>query len=546
MNTTTTGLAVLLAVTFLAAAPAASAGEAAGQGETLYNGIRLPAGWPPRVKTLTREPMSPPYLASPPKVIPIDVGRQLFVDDFLIEKTDLTRTWHRARWHEVNPVLKPDKPWEMTAPSPTAMVFSDGVWYDPADRRFKMWYMGGYVKSTCYATSKDGIRWQKPALKAVEAGTNIVHRRHRDSAAVWLDLGAKDPKRRYKLFVVCTEDRAWRVFVHYSADGIDWGRPVAVSGPVGDRTTVFHNPFRGKWVYSIRCGAAGMGRARRYREHADAAEGARWDAGGVVQWIGADRSDPPRADLKTTPQLYNLDAVAYESVMLGLFTIWPGQPSDRAKPNSVCLGFSRDGFHWHRGDHRPFIGPSEQQGDWNWGNVQSAGGGCLIVGENLHFYVSARAGIKGSRTSGVCSTGLAVLRRDGFASMDAGDVAGTLTTRPVRFGGKHLFVNADTDGGEIRAEVLDEAGKAVAPFTRDACGPIRADGTRQWVRWQGAADLSAVAGRPVRFRFHLRKASLYAFWVTPDATGASYGYVAAGGPGLAGPTDTVGAAGPKR
>jgi len=535
-----------LAAAFVTISQAAFADDAARQGETLYNGIRLPAEWPPRVRTLTREPMSPPYLASPPKVIPIDVGRQLFVDDFLIEKTDLKRTWHRARWHEVNPVLKPDKPWEMTAPSPTAMVFSDGVWYDPADKRFKMWYMGGYVKSTCYATSEDGIRWVKPALKAVEAGTNIVHRRHRDSAAVWLDLGAKDPKKRYKLFVVCTEDRAWRVFVHYSADGIDWGRPVAVSGPVGDRTTVFHNPFRGKWVYSIRCGAAGMGRARRYREHADAAEGARWDAGGVVPWIGADRNDPPRADLKTPPQLYNLDAVAYESVMLGLFTIWPGQPSDRAKPNYVCLGFSRDGFHWHRGDHRPFIGPSEQQGDWNWGNVQSAGGGCLIVGENLHFYVSARAGIKGSRTSGVCSTGLAVLRRDGFASMDAGAAPAALTTRPVRFGGRHLFVNADTDGGEIRAELLDEAGKPVAPFTRDACAPIRADGTRQWVRWKGAADLSAVAGRTVRFRFHLRKASLYAFWVSPDATGASGGYVAAGGPGLAGPTDTVGAAGPKR
>ena len=38
-------------------------------------------------------PELPPYLVSPPAVIPIDVGRQLFVDDFLIEQTTLTRVF---------------------------------------------------------------------------------------------------------------------------------------------------------------------------------------------------------------------------------------------------------------------------------------------------------------------------------------------------------------------------------------------------------------------------------------------------------------------
>ena len=30
-------------------------------------------------------------------------------------------------------------------------MFSDGVFFDPSDRLFKMWYMGGYSMSTCYA-----------------------------------------------------------------------------------------------------------------------------------------------------------------------------------------------------------------------------------------------------------------------------------------------------------------------------------------------------------------------------------------------------------
>jgi len=538
----TVGLAAI-SLTWLA-----GGAEAQGAEEMLCNGIVLPSPWPPRISKLTREPMSPPYLKSPPAVIPIDVGRQLFVDDFLVDQTTCRRTYHQAEYHPQSPVLKPDKPWEMTGKSPTAMVFSDGVFYDPKDKLFKMWYMGGYVAATCYATSKDGIRWAKPALD-VREGTNIVHEGRRDSAAAWLDLEEKDPARRYKLFVTHLtgpgERKHWAVHVHVSPDGVHWGKAAAVTPAVGDRTTVFYNPFRKVWVYSIRSGAAGMGRSRRYREHPDAVAGAKWKSGEVVNWIGADRRDPPRPDIKTTPQLYNLDAVAYESVLLGLFTIWPGQPSDRAKPNYVCLGFSRDGFHWHRADFRPFIGVSEKYGDWNWGNVQSAGGGCLIVGDKLYFYVSARAGIRGERTSGVCSTGLATLRRDGFCSMDAGETPAALTTRPVRFRGKHLFVNADADEGDLRVEVLDEAGKTIAPFTHDNCAPIRADKTLQAVSWKGAADLSQVAGQPVKFRFHLRNAGLYAFWVSPAKSGASHGYVAAGGPGLPGPTDTVGAAAPE-
>ncbi len=52
-----------------------------------------------------------------------------------------------------------------------------------------------------------------------------------------------------------------------------------------------------------------------------------------------------------------------------------------------------------------------------------------VAGTRFYFYVSGRAGEQGSTTSGVCTTGLAVLRRDGFASMDAGQTVGTLTTR---------------------------------------------------------------------------------------------------------------------
>ena len=519
----------------LAGEPAAENAPGPAAGKALYNGILQPETWPPRIEELPRDPVTPPYLKSPPEVVPIEVGRQLFVDDFLIDHTTLKRTFHQATYYEQNPVLKPDRPWEtQTKPNPCAMVFSDGVWYDPADKLFKMWYMGGYVAGTCYATSQDGIRWEKPELDVVP-GTNLIQKGWRDSSTVWLDHGAADPQTRFKMAYYASGGLA----LCTSPDGTHWSQPVR-SGRTGDRTTFFYNPFRRKWIFSIRAGASGFGRIRHYWEAADFCKDAGWKPGQPALWVGADGADPKRADLKTPPQLYNLDCVAYESVLLGLFTIWRGQPRDRAKPNEVCLGFSRDGFHWHRPDRRAFIPVSEKHGDWNWGNVQSAGGGCLVVGEKLYFYVSGRAGIPGARHSGVCATGLATLRRDGFASMDAGDTEGVLTTRPVRFRGAYLFVNADIDGGQLRAEVLDTDGNPIAPFTRANCVPLQEGSTIAQIQWQRAADLSKLAGRVVRFRFLLKRGSLYSFWVSPERSGASHGYVAAGGPGFEGPVDTAG------
>src|SRR6266850_1719337 len=82
------------------------------KGQTLHNGIEVPAEWPPRLAkfptSVERDAVVPPYLTSPPAVIRIDVGRQLFVDDFLIADTTLTRTFHQPVYHPACPVLTPD------------------------------------------------------------------------------------------------------------------------------------------------------------------------------------------------------------------------------------------------------------------------------------------------------------------------------------------------------------------------------------------------------------------------------------------------------
>ncbi len=365
------------------------------------------------------------------------------------------------------------------------------------------------------------------------------------------DWDAQDPQQKYKLFLRPPGGQMPGLSMT-SPDGIHWTNRTP-TGDTGDRSTMFYNPFRKKWVYSLRSGF--RGRSRDYWEADDFLAGAKWELDGPVAWAAADRDDPPDPEIGDTAQLYNLDAVAYESILLGMFEIHRGPKNEDCmkaglpKTTELSFAYSRDGFHWHRPDRRAHI-PAERRDVWDRGYVQSLGNVCTVRGDRLWIYYTGFQG-DSSKLSGNWlqngmydrgATGVAMLRRDGFASLDAGGEPATLITRPVTFSGSRVFVNAAAAAGELRVAILDEAGEPLAPFTLESCRPIRADSTLEPVAWSGAEDVSALRGKPVRFRFTLRDGSLYAFWVSQDATGRSDGYVAGGGPGFTGMTDTVGRA----
>lgn len=523
--------------------------------ERLYNGIELPEEWPPKnIDPCSTAPMAVPYLKSSPAVIPIDIGRQLFVDDFLVETSELKRVFHMPLKYTGNPILKPDTELEINAPNCAAAVpKSGGVWWDPSEKIFKMWYEAGWLHGICYATSSNGLNWERPSLN-INPGTNQILPMElgANSMTVVPDWNAKDPLQRYTMRFQPTN----RHFPNdtglcmTSPDGIHWINQTATS-PGGDRSTHFYNPFRRKWVQSIR--SYFRGRSRDYRESGDFLAGAKWDVGEPVAWVAADRDDLPDSEIGDTPQLYNIDAVAYESLMLGIFEI------HRGPANEICLktglpkitelnfAYSRDGFHWHRPDRCAQL-PAGRHDVWDRGYVQSVGGICTVRGDKLWFYYSGFQGntnklIKDEKINGMYdrgATGVAFLRRDGFTSMDAGADSASLTTRPATFSGKHLFVNADIPQGQLRVAVLDERGTPIAPFTMEDSIPFTGDSTLKIMKWKRSSDLSELRGKPVRFRFKLNSGSLYSFWISQDESGRSDGYVAAGGPGFTGMIDTVG------
>lgn len=511
--------------------------------ETLYNGIVLPTPWPPVDRFPdSLEPMPVPYLCRPPETIPIDTGRQLFVDDFLIATTDLQRTFHQPRKFSGNPVFQ-------AGPGPerdlggVVYLCNGGIFYDPSQNHFKMFYVAGWRGALAMATSHDLLHWTRPALDA-EGGNRCIQRSVDDNC-IWLDLHASDPEERYK-FIECHRPKALPPGVrqpghhlYVSPDALHWSDPVPAAH-VGDYSSFFHNPFRNRWIFSIKPSDAGT-RRRRYLEAPEFLKGTDWAQS--VHWVGADRLDLPEPEgaypgAGDPCQLYSLNAVAYESLMVGMFAIHRG-PSNQIcgegkfpKLTDLEVGFSRDGFHWDRPDRRGFLRGERREGSWDRAYLHSPAGLFAVFEDRLAFLYTAYSGVGPDGAPGRyhgAAIGLAELRRDGFASMDA-TRRGTLTTRPLRFSGSELFVNAKVEGGRLRAELRDAANQPLPGFSLDQSQPFRGDQVRQRLEWKQGGSLAPLAGQPVRIHFELEHGSLFAFWVSPDTTGSSNGYLGAGSP----------------
>lgn len=521
-------------------------------GETSYNGIVLPLNWPPtNGYRANREIMNVPYLAVPPDPIDISIGRQLFVDNFLIESiTNLTRVYPRPEIHTNSPVLMPDSAWEGNSAFPN----HDGIVWDPTNYHFKMWYQTGPSNLTALAISTNGVNWTKPALHGKKS-SNIVQPYSRGASTVLLDHAEKNPARRFKMFRSSKEAGIDGLAMHASADGTNWGPALRWFGPAKEPSTVFYNPFRKVWSFVLADGAdAGL---KRYWEVRDLLKDPLW---GRIEdaplWLGTDKYDHPHPLLKTTPRIKQVSITPYESLLVGVFTISKGEyPESTGYPEAteIQLGYSRDGYHWLRPDRRPLIKLNDPAQKWQWGGVQSVGGGFNIVRRNLNISFGGQ-GRADTNSAFVGAMGLAQLRRDGFAAMRAtGDEEGVLITKPMKFTyAGYMLLNFKTNapGGEIRVAVVSTNGnqlevtnkekETVHAFSKDNCVPVSADQTLMSVNWSGIPNMGMLMHRPIRLVFYLKNADLYSFWISRSRRGRSEGYSAGGGLHYTGPFDDVG------
>ena len=99
------------------------------------------------------------------------------------------------------------------------------------------------------------------------------------------------------------------------------------------------------------------------------------------------------------------------------------------------------------------------------------------------------------------------LRMDGFVSLRAGYEGGEAVTKPLRFSGERLQINfATSAAGSVRVQLEDEDGRLLEGYDS---GELFGDSTHRQVDFP--QPLAALAGKPVRLRFTLRDADIYAF-----------------------------------
>ena len=104
------------------------------------------------------------------------------------------------------------------------------------------------------------------------------------------------------------------------------------------------------------------------------------------------------------------------------------------------------------------------------------------------------------------------LRLDGFASVSAPFSGGELITKPFIFSGEKLFINfATSAAGYIKIEILDKDNLPVDDFTLEHSTEIIGNEIEREVSWKGTKSLQDLEGKPVRLRFVLKDADLYAF-----------------------------------
>ena len=506
-----------------------------------------------------------------PSAHDICLGRQLFIDDVLVESAQgVARHWNRPVKRDA-PVVWPGFPGAVPAvtdlatpddPANLTCATDGGLWWDPTRRAFRLWYNVDWLGDICYAESADGLAWEFPDLGVVPGTNRVFASDVIDSWSVTPNYAAPNPYADWKLHVSspyvppawppATDDRLWE-----SGDGLHF-RPLGLAGRSGDRSTSYYDPFRGEWVFSLRSASLPRTRCRfASREFGGAA--CRWawpgDAAAPESLRGAPEPEPwLDADYGPGRQLYSFNAVAYESVMLGAMEILVNTEHDNGDCSKVGLPkntglhfcFSRDGRTFTP-RAEPDIAPEGWgSGAWDTGYLSATGGVCVVRDERLWFYYSGLRGDGRRLASGTTwfrngmysngAIGLATLRRDGFAGMVA-DGRGEIVTKPLVFDGGHLFVNAECRFGSVSAEILGEGGRPVRGFSADDCASFRqADSTKTELRFSGGS-LAALSGQPARIRFILECATLYAFWVSPSSRGESRGYVAAGGPAYPGLRD---------
>ncbi len=441
--------------------------------------------------------------------------RELFVDDYLIDRMDGTR----LKLREPQPAgvaIAYDRPWEGRGCAYITVL--------KEDETYRMYYRGAPgdgPEVTCYAESDDGIEWRKPDLGLFEvAGT-------RDNNVILTPEVAGDATHNFSPMLDrrpgVPESEQYKALggsgkngltAFASADAVTWRKltdqPVITKGAFDSQNVCFWSWSEDVYLSYFRVFTNGVRTVSRTTSK------------DFLNW-----SDPVEMEYGDAPmeQLYTQGTTPYfraphiyvalpgrfwpgrnalSSEKASAMDIWDGSGAAKDSSDAVLMT-SRGGNRYDRTFMESFVRPGLDARNWV-SRANYPAQGVVPTGDTeMSFYVGRGMGQESAWLERL------VLRTDGFTSLNAGYAGGEMLTRPFWFGGSELQINyATSAAGTIRVEMHDESGGSIDGFKLDDCDEIMGDDIDRVVTWNGSADVSKAAKRPVRLRFAMKDADLYA------------------------------------
>lgn len=453
------------------------------------------------------------------EVIPLGSRRELLVDDHLIaSKSGAELRLHKPQARDV--ALVCDAPWEgntsgyftLIQDGPLFRCYYRGTHFDEKLKK------GAHEELTCYAESHDGITWTKPKLGLVEFQGS------RENNIILIGAGCHNftpfldthpgcpPESRFKALAGMGDNttrkqkpslQAW-----HSADGIRWSRmrdqPVIDAGAFDSQNLAFYDAELGAYRAYWRYFTGGYTDERGWKPKGVRAIRTATSRD-FFNWQDltnlAYGPDAPEAQLYT-----NAVRPYFRSphLLLGFPTRYEAK-HEQVEPVFMT---SRDGVNFRRWEEPliPITAPKDRDG--NRSNYMT-NGLLQLPGSDRELSVYATEAYytgPGSRIRRF------TFRMDGFVSASAAG-RGEVITRPFSFTGSRLLLNL-VSRGETLIELQDEAGNALPGFTLADCTPLKGDFIDHAVAWKGGS-LQQFTGKPVRLRFNLAEADLFALQFAP-------------------------------
>ncbi len=454
-------------------------------------------------------------------MIAIASRRELFVDRFLLD------TLHGAELRlqcprDEGPVLFHDRPWE------GAFSFS-GTVLDCGALGFRMYYRGWPLQDnsnkfdracTCVAESSDGVHWRRPDLELFEVrGTkpnNVVATLPMYAGNFAPMLDPRTDIFECQRFKALAGMSSTGLHAAMSADGYHWEPmraepvfPVVTNKVAYDSQNIsFWSELEQCYVSYYRTNRAGIRRITRatstdYLNWSEPVE-MQYAGGFAEQFYTSQTFAYPRA-----PHLYIALAArfmkgrkAMSDEVANQIGVYPGYASDTS---DTVLMTSRGGNVFDRTFMESYLRAG--LGYENWVSRTN------YAGHNILQTSATELSIYASHNYAQPS---AHIRRfslplDRFAALHAGYGGGEVVTKHFTFTGSSLELNyATSAAGVLRVELQDFDGVPVDGFSAAQCDEIFGNELARTVTWAGQRDLSAWAGKPVRLRFELKDADVFA------------------------------------